>query len=332
MSSLIKFFALPQRSSNFRFIVDTNFVNAGATDGSQLNNQFILPVTSGNFTLSVSDGRPSVVVNNSNLNTYKTISLSPGIHTITLTGSADIRFDLVSPDNLKITSTLEFGSGFTLAQYSFKNCSNMVWDVPFTNFNILSRIFNGIKGISDNIDLKNSLIDKVIDASYIMGGIIEPPKTVFSGFFSSLTTAGNMYRDSNLSRVDEVQIIAPNLVNISGGFYGTMFRGRIVIKSNSLTNINNLCYGYTNPPSLGEVDIRRVTNANTFITQPMSRINTDATLLGWVNNFDWSVIPTVTNKVKFHFRGSTYSNNSTIISAKTFLESKGIVFTNLTMA
>ena len=64
----------------------------------------------------------------------------------------------------------------------------------------------------------------------------------------------------------------------------------------------------------------------------MSRINTDATLLGWVNNFDWSVIPTVTNKVTFHFRGSTYSNNSTIISAKTFLESKGIIFTNLTMA
>lgn len=334
MSSIIKFFALPPRTSIFKFSIDTNLTNPSGTNGSQLNNQFVLPITMATnqqFILSVSDGRPSVIVTTTNLSTYQTINLTPGIYTITLIGSANVRFDSVSPDSLKITSITEFGIKFTLAQYSFRNCSNMIWAVPYTNFNDLGRIFNGIKGISDNIDLKTSLVDRVVSAPYIMGGIVEPPKTVFSGFFLNLTNASGMYRDSNLSRVEEVQIIAPKLVDGSGIFWNTMYRGRIVIKSEVLTNISNLCYGYTNPPSLGEVDIRRVTDANTFITQAMTKANTDATLLGWVNNFDWSGIPAVANKVTFHFRGSTYSNIPTVLSAKAFLESKGIVFTNLTM-
>ena len=62
----------------------------------------------------------------------------------------------------------------------------------------------------------------------------------------------------------------------------------------------------------------------------MSTANVDATLLGWQNNFDWSVISSVT--ATYDFYNSKYSNIPAVIAAKAFLESKGITFTRLTMA
>lgn len=59
----------------------------------------------------------------------------------------------------------------------------------------------------------------------------------------------------------------------------------------------------------------------------MSTANVDATLLGWAS-LDWGIL-TVT--CTYNFRSSKYSNNATVIAAKSFLEGKGITFTNLTM-
>ena len=338
MSAARRFFALIEDTNVFKFKIDTTKIKAGATDGSQLDNQFVLPIpmtayTIVNFILIVSDGRPDVSINSNNVSTARILTFAtPGIYEITFIGKGTIRAGgSSSTDLLKIIEVTVMGKTFSLTEYAFEGCSNMIWNVPFCNFNTLSRVFLNIKGISDTIDLGNSLVDKITSATNIMGILGDPPKTIFSGFFKKLVSADAMYIDTNLSRIESVQIISPVLTTVSRAFQNTGFKGRIVVQSEVLTNINNICYGYLNPPSLGEVDIRRVTSANTFISRVMPTANVNATLLGWVNNFDWSVIPTVTNKVTLDFFNSKYSNNTAVINAKAFLESKGIVFTRLTM-
>lgn len=338
MSGARRFFAMIEDNNIFRFKIDTTKIVASDTNGSQLDTQYILPIPDSAFNISsfnliVSDGRPNVVINSNNISTARVLTFAtPGIYEITLLGKSRIKAGGSNGvDVLKIIEVTIMGRSFEFNEFAFDSCSNMIWNVPFCNFNTLSRVFLNIKGISDTIDLGNSLVDSVTTATNIMGTIGSPPRTLFSGFFKKLTSADAMYINTNLSRIESVQIISPVLQTVSRAFQQTSFRGRIVVQSEVLTNITNICYGYTNPPSLGEVDIRRVTSAGTFISQVMSTTNVNATLLGWVNNFDWSVIPTVTNKVTLDFFNSKYSNDTAVINAKAFLESKGIVFTRLTM-
>lgn len=321
--------------SVFHFQIDTRNIVSGATNGSQIDTRFVLPIDTNfavNFILKVNDGRGDISVTNANLATAKILNFSvAGIYEISLIGFANLRFNNMSVDSRKMTWVYECGVGFKFSSYAFENCSNMTWDAPFTRFNELNRVFIGCKGFGANAILSRYIVDQATIATYTFANVINPMTSVLSGFFLMLTNADNFYRDAPISSVTEIQIIAPNLASIEGGFFNSMMRGRIVIKSDVLTNIANLCRGYTNPPSLGEVDIRRVTNASLCISSVMSTTNVDATLLGWVNNFDWSGIPTVTNKVTFDFYNSRYSNNSAVINAKTFLESKGIIFTRLTI-
>lgn len=326
---------LEDDESIFRFQIDTRNIVSGATNGSQLDNRFVLPIDVNfplNFILRVNDGRPDVVVSSSNVTTAKILNFSsPGIYDITLIGRANIRFNNMSVDSRKITWVFEFGVGFRFSSYAFENCINMTWDAPFVRFNELNRIFINCKNFGSNANLSNYIVDQATTASYTFANLISPMTSVLSGFFLMLTDATNFYRDAPLTSVAEVQIIANNLISASGAFYNSQMRGRIVIKSEVLIDISSICRGYANPPSLGEVDIRRVTSASFFISNLMATTNVDATLLGWVNNFDWTGIPAVTNKVTFDFFNSRYSNTPNVVSAKAFLESKGIVFTRLTI-
>lgn len=336
MSAIRRFYAGNIDNSIFRFTIDTRNIVSGATNGSQLDKQFILPIDTGfgsSFILKVSDGRSDVIVNSNNISTYKTITFATaGIYEITLIGKANIRFNNMSPDAKKMTLVSEFGLGFKFSTYALQDAINMIWDVPFVRFNELNRVFIGIKGFGSNADLSKYIIDSATVATYTFSSIINPMTSVLSGFFPMLTNAQDFYRDAPLASVPEVQIIAPKLTTVSGAFYSSNMRGRIVIQSEVLTIMDSLCRGYTSPPSLGEVDIRRVTSASFFINSVMSTANVNATLLGWANNFDWSKIPTIANKVTLDFFNSKYSNNQAVIAAKTFLESKGITFTRLTMA
>lgn len=335
MSIAPRLMALLDEDSVFRFQIDTRNVLSGATNGAQLDKQFILPIDAGttNFVLRVNDGRPEVSVTNANLATYKTLTFaSPGIYEISLIGTANLRFNNQSPDSRKITWVYECGLGFKFSSYAFEDTINMTWDAPFVRFNELNRVFIGTKAFGASANLATYIVDDAALASYTFANILTPMSSVISGFFLNLTNAQDFYRQAPLASVSEVQIIAPKLTTVAGAFYNSQMRGRIVIQSEVLTLMDSLCRGYTNPPSLGEVDIRRITSASLFITSVMSTANVNATLLGWVNNFDWSAIASVANKVTFDFINSKYSNTPQVIAAKAFLEAKGIVFANLTMA
>ena len=338
MSIAPRLMALLDEDSIFRFQIDTRNILSGATNGAQLANQFILPidVTFAStyptaFILKVNDGRADVNVNNSNLTTAIILTFStPGVYEITLIGTAQLRFNNQSPDSRKMTWVYECGLGFRFSSYAFEDTINMTWNAPFVRFNELNRIFVNSKAFGPLANLNNYIVDGATTASYTFTNVANPLTSVISGFFLNLTNGTDFYRSAPLINVQEIQIIAPKLTTIAGGFYLSNMRGRIVVKSDVLRNIDNLCRGYNNPPSLGEVDVRRITTAALFITSVMSTANVDATLLGWVNNFDWSGVAPVTNKVTLDFKNSKYSNNPAVLSAKTFLESKGIVFTNLT--
>lgn len=334
MGNSLKFFTMMEDASIFKFQIDTRNIVSGATNGSQLDNQFILPIDSliTSLILKVNDGRADTIISSSST-AGKTVTFStPGIYELTLIGKAVIRFSSISPDARKMIWTSEFGGGFKIGANAFETTINMTWDVPFVRFTNLTLTFSSSKTFGPRVDLTTYVVDEVETASFTFRNFQTALTTVFSGFFPKLTNATSFYRDAPLSMTPEVQIIAPNLTTAQSCFYSSGMRGRIVIKSNVLSDISGLCGNIANPPSLGEVDIRNVTNATNFITKTMTTANVNSTLLGWVNNFDWSGIPTVTNKVTLDFYNSKYSNNTAVINAKAFLEAKGIVFTNLTMA
>ncbi|GEM_PF-5499182 len=334
MSTIRRFMALDDENSVFKITVDTTKIKVGATDGSQLDDRFQLPILHTfpfSFILYVSDGRAEVSVNASNYTTYRTIIFAtPGIYTIILIGRATIRFVSWSVDLLKVTELLQMDAGFKLTDQSFMNCSNLVVKAPYINMNTLDRVFNGINRIE--ADISKYTVHQATRGYFTFLNIANPVTKIFSGFFDSLTNANEFYKNTDFSNISECVIIAPNLLSAVETFSTTNFRGRIVIQSNTLTDIRWFIRYVSNPPSLGEVDIRNVTRADFFISSLMSTANVDATLKGWVNNFDWSGIAPVANKVTFDFYNSKYSNNPDVIAAKTFLEAKGIVFTRLTMA
>ena len=335
MSGLKGFFAVDNDSSVFKFTIDTTKIVAGATDGSQLSDRFVLPFLNSagvyvkSFTLKVSDGRPDVFVTTANYATYRTIIFSaPGIYTITLIGSAyGVSFKgTQTPDKSKLISVERLDPSFTLLDQAFWLCANCEFNVPYMVVNNMDRTFNGIKKFGSNVDLSKYYVSKAPMAFLTFSGTLT---SVFQGFFLSLTNASQYLKQLTLTGIPKIIIIAPNLTNVTELLAQSNYRGILEIRSNVLSNISYLNRFTTNPPSMGLVDIRNVTTATDFITSAMSTANVNATLTGWVNNFDWSAIPTVANKVTFDFKGSTY--NASALSAKTFLEGKGIIFTNLTL-
>ena len=149
--------------------------------------------------------------------------------------------------------------------------------------------------------------------------------------FLNMANIDRLYQGCNIAAISKIEIISDAVTSAQWLFLQCNYRGRIVMKTPNLTNITGLMYGTTNPPSLGEIDIRRVTDATNFLVAVMATVNVDATLLGWQNNFDWTNV-TNSTKANFDFYNSKYSNNAAVIAAKAFLESKGFTFSRLTMA
>lgn len=343
MSANRRFFALEDNNSVFTFKVDTSKIVVGATDGSQNPLTFRIPIAfpaaTQSFIVRVSDGRADFAYAGNPVITFA----SSGIYTITLLGrvmyfsfSAGLvggygydRQKIVSIDNWG--SQVMFGAADTNWTSAFQNCINLIVNANngLVFPNIASNFFQNIKGFSTSANLGKYDISQTTQLPNVTG-ITLPLYSVFSPFLFKVVNMTNFYADVDLSNVPKLEIISTSLVGVQALLKNSGFQGELIITAN-LTNIISLLEGVTNPPSLGKVDVTKVANLTTnFITLPMATANVDATLLGWVNNFDWSA-RTFATKSTYNFKVSKYSNNPAVIAAKTFLESKGLTFINLTM-
>ena len=340
MSAARRFFAMISDPSVLELKIDTRNIVAGATNGSEnpltytlLDNS--LTGFSINAILQVSDGRADKTLTTANFNIEKNLTFATeGVYIIRLIGKGSQIRPAITQSLLKLIEVSKFGFGFELTTSAFTGCTNLMitaTDLPNLKGN-MTYAFRNIKGFSSAANLGNWDMSKVSTVIGMFQGISQPMMSIPQGFFSTNTSLIRMYESAPISTLLKIEIIAPMVTTSEWMFYGSGFRGELILKAPNNTNISQLYYGISNPSSLGAVDIRSVTMATNFITFAMTTANVDATLLGWVNNFDWSAVPTVTNKVTFDFYNSKYSNNSAVIAAKTFLEAKGIVFTRLTMA
>lgn len=332
MSAIRRFIDSDFDSSIFEIEIDTTLGNGNKT--------FELPITNAvssiDAILQVSDGRPDIRITLANRDTAKFLTFANhGIYTIRLIGVIPNLGSRATTDcKPKIIYLNRFGSRILLYYEAFLDCVNMTvraTDIPRLRGNSIN-MFRRIKGFDPIVDLTTWDLSNVTSYDYIIGNMTNAPTSVPQGFLYS-TVCEYMYAGSKLENIAKIEIISNTLTTANLMFYQSNFRGRLIMRTPNLTNISGLVFGYANVPSLGEVDIRNVTIGGSYnMGSSMTTANVDATLLGWVNNFDWSSIPAVANKFTFPFApNSKYSNNPSVIAAKLFLEAKGIVFTNLTM-
>lgn len=347
MGSIRRFNAFDDENSVFKFRIDTTKIVSGATNGSKNPLTFKIPMTwsgvTGNETqciIRVSDGRPDVSVVNtaSDVNSKSLITFSTsGIYDIEIIGKVGyfpgFANTTVGYDRLKMIGIYKWAYKINFQFGSFSGCSNLIIYAENTlklpaNSNIF---FANIGGFTTN-RLDNLIFTDVTTANSILIGVSTVFTSLFNPFMTSMTSLVNLYSGVNVSAVSRVEIISDPVTTV-GSLFGTTlinFSGELILSTPNNTNIQALCYYFNVSPSLGKVDIRSVTNALNFIRNPMTKARTDDTLLGWVNNFDWSGIAPVTNKVTLDFKGSTHTNSTDVNNAKAFLIAKGYVFTNLT--
>lgn len=343
-----RFFALATENSIFEFTIDTRNIVVGATNGSENPLTFRFPIafpnSDNNFIVRVSDGRPDFLYIPNPSGLVLTFATA-GIYTISLIG----RVLYFNPNTGSGTDKLKFieinrwgnvsfgnSGAFSSFSNSFLGCSNLT--IKATNSIKLpdncSNAFNGIKGFDPSVDLAQYDASDVTILSSMFANITLPLYSVLNPFFNKATNLTSLYDGNNMSNVPKIEIIAPLLTNVQGMLRSSGFQGELIINA-PLTGIYGLLENVANPPSLGKVDIRKLRTTNSFqrfITSTMSTANVNTTLLGWVNNFNWSGVTVISPTCSINFRSSKYSNNPAVIAAKTFLESKGYVFTNLTMA
>ena len=343
MGAIIKFFALGAQKSIFKFTVDTTKINSGATNGSQNPLTYKIPIVSSggnatNFILKVNDGRPDTTVIDSDIPTKSILTFAnPGIYEITIIGrvgfyqqsNASMGYDfrkLISIDN--------WGDYVRYQNACFDGCTNLIIKAtnPLQLPSTSNAFFRNVAGFSE-ARLDNIIMTDVVQSTNILSGVSTNFLSLFNAFMPKLMNAQGLYGGLQISNVSKVELIGNSITSTLGLFGSPLrnFTGELILQTPNNTDIQALCYYFNTTPSLGKVDIRSVTNALNFTRNSLTISNTDSTLLGWVNNFDWSGVAPVTNKVTLNFKNSKYSNNSAVISAKSFLESKGIVFANLTM-
>lgn len=330
-----RFFALGAENSVFKFTIDTRNIVSGATNGSQNPLTFSLPIntTIRTFIVQVSDGRPDYTFDGNNIITFA----APGIYTITLIGRVyGWTFGRnTGYDKLKIISIDHWGSEVIFGLDTnggvnvFKDCQNLIINADNgLKFRYNSaEFFVNIRGFAPHVDLLKYDISGCLNLPAVTG-IYLPLYRVFSPFVNVSTTMLNFYRDVDLSNVSKVEIISNTVANIQGLLWNSGFQGELKITA-PITSMGRLLSGVVNPPSVGHVDIRRVTTNAYFIDNVMSTPNVDATLLGWAS-LDWAGF--TSTAPAFDFYNSKYSNNSAVIAAKIFLESKNVKFNRLTMA
>lgn len=337
------FLLLEEDDSVFKFSVDTSKINSGATNGSQNPLTFKIPMlfNAGNVTsciLRVSDGRADVNISNTeaDINTKSLITFaSSGIYTITLIGRVaffQASNSTVGYDFRKLIFIDNWGSLVRYQSACFDGCINLTiraldsLKLP----SVSTAFFRNIAGFSHG-RLDNIIMTDVTVLTSILAGVPTVFMSLFNSFMPALVSANQVYAGLDVSNVTKAEIISNSVTDCNNIFSTPQrnFNGELILQTPNNTNIQALCYYFNTMPSLAKVDIRRVTSALNFLRNAMSLARTNATLIGWASNFDWSGVPTVANKVTLDFKASTY--NSTASSAKLFLESKGIVFTNLNL-
>lgn len=342
MSGSKRFFALGQELSIFKFTIDTRNIVSGATNGSEnpltYRIPFYYPTSNLNiFIIQVSDGRPDIsfVGGTTNQSALTLTFATAGIYTITLLGQGrDLIFGgshANAYDKLKLISIDNFGANFINSIAGvFNGCTNLIINAP-NGFKMLgasgANCFNGIKGFGSNFSLSFVDISEATSFTTMLANVQNPLNSTLNAFINVATALTGLYQNSQfLPIVNKIEIISPSVTNVNNLIRDSNFQGRLIIKA-PITNAFMLTTGIPAPISLGEVDIRKVASTILF-SGVMSTTNVDATLLGWANNFDWTGVTTTSS---FSFNNSKYSNNPLVIAAKTFLESKGMIFTNLTM-
>lgn len=347
MSVNRRFFPLMQDNSIYTFTIDTTKIVVGATDGSQNPLTYRLPLTATSpqaFIVRVSDGRPDINYTGGGLVlTFAT----PGIYTISLIGRVLYYLPptgVYGYDKLKLIEVnrwgnVSFGSGGLSGNGSFLNaflgCLNVTIKAtnPIKLPSVCSNAFKEIQGFDPAIDLSQYDASDVTGLTSMFANITMPFYSVLNPFFNKATSLSGLYSNNDMSNVPKIEIIAPLLTNVVSMLKDSQFQGELIITA-PLNNIYGLLENVVNPPSFGRVDIRGVRlsgNFQRFITSTMTTANVDDTLLGWVNNFDWSGVSVISPTCNINFRSSKYSNNASVIAAKTFLENKGYVFSTLTM-
>lgn len=341
MSAIRRFFNSDDENSIFRFRIDTSKIVSGATNGSQNPLTFKIPAINSGTTaaiIKVSDGRPDISLTNANVASASLITFSTsGIYDIEIIGKIGFfpgfANTTVGYDRLKIIGIYHWPYQVNFQFGSFSGCSNLLiyaentLKLPVNSNTFFANIGGFATGRLDNL-----IFTDVTTASYILNGVSTVFTSLFNSFMPSMTSLVNLYSGVNVSAVSRVEIISNSVTNV-GALFGTQLRnfsGELILSTPNNTSIQALCYYFNVSPSFGKVDIRSVTNALNFIRNPMTKAKTDDTLLGWVNNFDWSGISPITNKVTLDFKGSTHTNSTEVNAAKAFLIAKGYVFTNLT--
>lgn len=343
-NALRRYQSFQDDNSVFVFTIDTRFTNPAGSDGSELDNQFVLPLinnsvqANSNFILRVSDGREDIsVVGQAQTFANRTLTFDePGIFQITIIGTiARFSFWDVNIDRRKIIEVNRWGSKVNFIN-AFYQCINLVVKAtnPISLIGTNSRnMFNGIKDFEAKEAISALITNNITDSTGMFRGIQMPLKWMPNPFWNSIETMSQTFFDVQIeSSVDKIEIISETLTSVTSLFWNPNNTNvRLILKTPNLHTIDRLYYGSGHQISFGEVDIRNLTSCNQLFNSVFPTSKIDATLLGWHNNFDWSDIPTIPNKVTINFANSKYSNNPDVIAAKNFLEAKGYVFTNLTM-
>lgn len=331
-----RFFALAQENSILKFTIDTRFINVGATDGSQNSLTYRIPIyyptsNDNKFIIRVSDGRADVnFVGRSTPATALTLSFATaGIYQITLIGKSNaVVFGGTSAnayDKLKLISIDSFGYDFKFPIANvFFGCTNAWINAP-NGCKVLNgrNFFNGIKGFGSNFNLSYLDISESIAFTTMFANVQNSINSMINPFINVTNSVSGLFTSANFaSNVNKIEIISPTITNAANLVLNSNLQGEIIIDA-PLTSIFQIADGVTNPPIL-KIDIRRVTSNGNFITTVMSTTNVDATLNHWAS-LDWTGF---TSTLTYNFRNSKYSASSA--SAKAFLESKGIIFINLT--
>lgn len=338
MGAIRRFSAVEYENNIFTFKIDTRNILTGATNGAENPLTFRIPSTSSqnSFILRVSDGRPDVSIVGATNTTNMTLSFSTaGIYEISMIGkvtSFSFYFLAHNQDARKIIEITRWSNSIFL-QRSFVGCINLIVNAP--NTLVLppasDSLFQGIKEYRSDLMLLDT--SKVTNAGAILIGVQTPLKSTLNPFWKSLTSFTAIYGFTSLdTSITKIEVISDSITSLSSPMNNTSFTGEFIVNTPNLTTLYRIMYGTGLKPHFGKIDIRKVTTANEWIQYTMTQANTDATLLGWVNNFDWSEVPTIPNKVTMDWYNSKYSNNPAVINAKEFLEAKGYVFTRLIMA
>lgn len=345
-----RFFVLNSGNTPFVFTVDTTKINVGATDGSENNLTFRLPLrnvgalqAATKCIVKVSDGRPDIsIVGTSEVTSKGLITFStPGIYQIKIYGFAQFFGFYYRPptanyygqDYKKMASIDSWGNSVKLDIRTFYQCENLI--IKANNTLVLpldtSWLFQGIKGFESSLTLIDT--SKATSVTRLLFGISNVLPDNLNPFWLSLTNFESVYSGNTFSSsLNKIEIISSTLERLFQPFDGITFLNagtiELICDTPNLKTMFRVFYSgeVRTRCHAGKIDVRNVTDPTQWITLAFTTAQVDATLLGWAN------LPFMQSGVTWDWKGSKYSNNPAVIAALNRITNDwGVIFTNLTM-